>query len=63
MEFLESVYRNEALPIDLRIDAACKAAPYVHPRLAAVTVGGDRQDPLRAITRIEMVLVEPERRE
>ena len=63
LEFLTSVYRNEALPIDLRIDAASKAAPYVHPRLAAVTVGGDREDPLRAITRIERVPVEPERRE
>ena len=63
LEFLTGVYRNEALPIDLRIDAASKAAPYVHPRLAAVTVGGDREDPLRAITRIELVPVEPQRRE
>jgi len=56
------VYRNEALPIDLRIDAAGKAAPYVHPRLAAVKLGGDRENPLPVITHIKIVPVKPEPR-
>ena len=40
LEFLTSVYRNEALPLDLRIDASKAAAPYVHPRLAAIDING-----------------------
>ena len=63
LEFLTSVYRNEALPIDLRIDAAGKAAPYVHPRLTAVTLGGDGKNPLPVITCIKIVGVRPEPRE
>jgi hypothetical protein len=63
LEFLTSVYRNEALPIDRRIDAAGKAAPYVHPRLAAVTLGGDRENPVPVITRIELVPVKAKPRE
>jgi hypothetical protein len=57
--FLTSVYRNEALPIELRIDAAGKAAPYVHPRLTAVTLGGDKENPLQTVSRIELIPVEP----
>jgi hypothetical protein len=63
LEFLTSVYRNEALPIDLRIDAAGKAAPYVHPRLTAVTVGGDKKNPLQTVSRIEIVPVAPRPRD
>lgn len=62
LEFLTSVYRNELLPIGLRIDAASKAAPYVHPRLSAVTVGGDKDKPLPVITCIKIVGVTPEPR-
>ena len=40
LEFLASVYRNDALPLDLRIDAASKAVPYMHPRLAAISHSG-----------------------
>src|SRR3954468_21330722 len=60
LEFLASVYRNDALPIELRIDAAGKAAPYVHPRLAAVTVGGTPETPINSVTHIEVVLVKPQ---
>jgi hypothetical protein len=63
LEFLTSVYRNEALPIDLRIDVAGKAAPYVHPRLTAVTVGGDKKNPLQTASRIEIVPVAPRPRD
>ncbi len=62
LEFLTSVYRNEALPIELRIEAANKAAPYVHPRLAAVTVGGSPENPINSVTRIEIVPVKPQAR-
>lgn len=33
LEFLVSVYRNEDLPMNERIDAAKAAAPYVHKRM------------------------------
>jgi hypothetical protein len=60
LEFLRSEYRNEALPIDLRINAASKAALYVHPRLAAVMVGGSPESPIKSVTRIEIVPVSPQ---
>jgi hypothetical protein len=63
LEFLMGVYCNEALPIELCIDAASKAAPYVHPRLTAGTLAGDTQYPLRAITRIALVPVRPQPRD
>jgi hypothetical protein len=43
LEFLTNVYRNPALPLEARISAAGKAAAYVHPRLTAVTLGGDKE--------------------
>src|SRR4051794_4940196 len=59
LEFLTNVYRNEALPLEVRLEAAGKAAPFVHPRLAMLTVGGDKENPLQTVTRIELVAVEP----
>jgi hypothetical protein len=35
-----SVLRNEGNAMDVRLDAANKAAPYVHPRLAAIDHSG-----------------------
>ncbi len=36
LDYMLSVLRNENNPADVRLDAANKAAPYVHPKLAAV---------------------------
>jgi hypothetical protein len=58
LEFLTSVH--EALPIDLRIEAAGKAAPYMHPRPTAVRIGGDRENLQYVTTCVEIVPVEPE---
>lgn len=63
LEFLTSVYRNASNDLDLRVDAAAKAAPYVHPKLATVTVKGDEDNPLKVVHRIDMVPVEPEPRD
>ena len=57
LEFLTNVYRNPAPPLEARIHAAGKAAAYVHPRLTAVTVGGDKEKPLPIVPRIEIVPV------
>ncbi len=63
LDFLTRVYRDERHPIDLRVEAAGKAAPYVHPKLATVTLQGEDESPVRVVTRIELVPVEPEPRD
>jgi hypothetical protein len=40
LEVMLSVMRNPDLPPMLRFDAACKAAPYCHPKLASVAQKG-----------------------
>jgi len=39
LQFLQAVYLNESLPLNLRLRAAIEAAPYEHPRMSAVAVG------------------------
>lgn len=46
LEFLLSVMRNEGNCLRDRTDAAKAAAPYVHPKLAQVTLGGEGDQPL-----------------
>lgn len=41
LEYLLSVFRNEESDSKERLDAAKAAAPYVHPRLAAVEHSGE----------------------
>lgn len=36
LDYMLSIMRDESNPTDMRLDAANKAAPYVHPKLAAV---------------------------
>ena len=36
LDYMLSVLRDEKNPPEVRLDAANKAAPYVHPKLAAV---------------------------
>lgn len=40
LDYMLSVMRDEQNPRDVRLDAANKAAPYVHPKLAAVEHSG-----------------------
>ena len=42
---------NQNLPNNIRLGAAAKAAPHVHPRLAAVEVSGDTE-PARLVVEI-----------
>jgi hypothetical protein len=63
LDFLTRVFRDEAHPIDLRVEAAGKAAPYVHPKLATITLKGDEENPVKVTGRIEMVPVEPQPRD
>jgi hypothetical protein len=36
LEFLVRLMRDDSRPVDMRIDCAKAAAPYVHPKLAAI---------------------------
>jgi hypothetical protein len=47
--FLMAVYQNPELPIELRVDAAGKAARYVHPAMAATTLKGEDHQPIRHV--------------
>ena len=38
LEFMVAVYRNDRLPLFIRLQAAIQSAPYLHARLASVTV-------------------------
>jgi hypothetical protein len=40
LDYLIGVMRNEKLPTADRMEAAKAAAPYVHPKLSAVEMGG-----------------------
>lgn len=47
LEALLEIMRDPGQPVGLRVDCARAAAPYVHPRMAAVTL--DRDDPVAII--------------
>lgn len=40
LDYMLTVMRDEQNPADMRLDAAHKAAPFVHPKLAAVEHSG-----------------------
>ena len=40
LDYMLAVLRDAGNPADMRLDAANKAAPYVHPRLAAIEHSG-----------------------
>lgn len=46
LEFMLAVMRDETAEQAARMDAAKSAAPYVHPRLAAVEHSGDKDAPV-----------------
>jgi len=58
LEYMLSVLRNEAMNPEARFEAAKAAAPYMHPRLAAVEHSGRDGGPIE-MTRIERVIVDP----
>jgi hypothetical protein len=40
LDYMLSIMRDEENPKDMRLDAANKAAPFVHPKLAAIEHSG-----------------------
>lgn len=59
LDFMLAVLRDESAERDVRLDAASKAAPYVHPKLANVEVKGNQDKPI--LHRVEVVIVDPPR--
>lgn len=55
LEFMTEVYRNKNNPMDMRLDAAKAAAPYVHAKLANIEVTGKDGAPIETVTRVELV--------
>lgn len=58
LEFMLDVLRDDQQSMENRCWAAEKAAPFVHPKLAAVTLAGDPDSPL-TVTVIERRIVRP----
>jgi hypothetical protein len=52
-------YKDVALDLDVRLDAAKAAISYEKPRLQGTTLRGDENSPLRNVTRLESVIVDP----
>ncbi len=46
LEYMLSIMRNEGNTTEARFEAAKAAAPYVHPKLAAVEFKGDPEAPI-----------------
>src|SRR5690349_1327252 len=59
LDYMLSVLRNDANDQPTRLDAAHKAAPYVHAKLATIDVGNKDGEPLKTISVIELVAVRP----
>lgn len=51
LDFMLQVLRNEANDQATRLDAAHKAAPYVHAKLASVEVGNKDEKPFEQVIR------------
>lgn len=49
LDFLLSVMRDENVPRDERVDAAHKAAPYVHAKLSSIEHSGKDGEAMRVV--------------
>jgi hypothetical protein len=57
LDYMLRVMRDPSVEHTRRDDMAGRAAPYVHARLNATTISGDKNNPI--IQRIESVIVDP----
>lgn len=57
LAYMLSVMRDAGNPKDMRLDAANKAAPFVHAKLSAVEVSGDEDNPIHHV--IQRRIVDP----
>jgi hypothetical protein len=59
LDYMLGVLRNENNDQATRLDAAHKAAPYVHAKLATIDLGNKDDKPFEQTKRIELVGVRP----
>lgn len=59
LDYMVSVYRDARQKLEIRLDAAKAAAPYVHPRLATMELSGKDGGPIE-IKRIQRIIIDPE---
>lgn len=57
LEFLLSLMRDETQPPAVRLDAAKSAAPFVHPRYAAIEHRGEAHDQPQQQLKVRVVLI------
>jgi hypothetical protein len=56
--FLVAIYKDPNQPPQMRLDAAKAAIAYEKPRLAAIEVSGDEENPVAVRNKIEFVVVD-----
>ena len=47
LDFILGVMRDDSKTVEMRLEAAAKAAPYVHPRLSSVALGNKDGEPFQ----------------
>lgn len=57
LDYMLRVMRSESQPSDIRLDAAKSAAPYVHPKLAAIEMTGKGGAPLIPDAELDAVAI------
>jgi hypothetical protein len=62
LDYLISVMRDETAPRAVRMQAAAKAAPYVHPRLCAIEHAGAAGGPIQVEQPIDLAELKREER-
>jgi hypothetical protein len=50
LKYMLRTLRDESLDLQTRMDAASKAAPYVHPKLAAIEHSGPNKGPIQSVS-------------
>lgn len=55
LEYLMSIVKNRRLPIELRLDAAKTATPFVHARLSTTAVMGQVNHDVSVISKIQQI--------
>lgn len=57
-DLLMAIYKDQDLPLPLRLNAAVAAIGYEKPKLQAVTHSGDADNPLETSARVELVIID-----
>ena len=56
LQYMLAVMQDEKVKVNMRLQAAIAAAPYIHPKLSSVEVKGDNERPLQIQTDLGQAL-------